>query len=172
LAPAALDITCAESREYRLRIRKEHAMLFRTSLRVASALSAVHAVMHQAGMMQTPTDPTEIALNASMRSFEMSVMGSARSYMDFYKGMGMFMTIMLLCFAVVLWQVSSTQKQNREATRPLLLTIGLAFLVFAAISIKYFFIAPVVMELLIAALVLLAFTSRRSSTSGRHRPWA
>ena len=45
-------------------------------------------------------------------------------------------------------------------------------IVFAAISIKYFFIAPVAMELLIAVLVLVAFTSRRSSTSGRHRPWA
>ncbi|MCC6630895.1 MAG: hypothetical protein IT482_02380 [Gammaproteobacteria bacterium] len=147
-------------------------MLFRTSLRLASALAVVHAVMHQIGMMQTPTDPTEAALTSSMRSFEMNVMGSTRSYLDFYRGMGLFMTIMLLCFAVVLWQISSTQKQNREATRPLLLTIGLAFLVFAAISIKYFFIAPVAMELLIAVLVLVAFTSRRSSTSGRHRPWA
>jgi heme A synthase len=147
-------------------------MLFQVSLRIASVLAVIHAVMHQIGMMQLPTDPTEIALTASMRGYEMNVMGSARSYMDFYKGMGTFMTIMLLCFAVVLWQISSTQKQNREATRPLLLTIGLAFLVFAATSIRYFFVAPVVMELLIAALALLAFTSRRSSTSSRHRPWA
>jgi heme A synthase len=147
-------------------------MLFQVSLRIASALAVIHAVMHQIGMMQLPTDPKEIALTASMRGYEMNVMGSARSYMDFYKGMGTFMTIMLLCFAVVLWQISSTQKQNREATRPLLLTIGLAFLVFAATSIRYFFVAPVVMELLIAALALLAFTSRRSSTSSRHRPWA
>jgi hypothetical protein len=147
-------------------------MLFQVSLRIASALALIHAVMHQIGMMQSPTSPTEIALTASMRSFEMNVMGSARSYMDFYKGMGTFLTIMLLCFAVVLWQISGTQMQNREVTRPLLLTIGLAFLVFATTSIRYFFVAPVVMELLIAALALLAFTSRRSSTSVRHRPWA
>jgi hypothetical protein len=147
-------------------------MLFPISLRLASGLAVIHAVMHQIGMMQAPTDKTEIALTTSMRTYEMNVMGSMRSYMDLYNGMGTFLTIMLLCFGIVLWQISWTRMQNREATRPLLLTIGLAFLVFAATSIRYFFIAPVVMELLIAALVLLAFTFPRSSTSGRHRPWA
>jgi len=136
-------------------------MLSRNSLRIASALASLHAVMHQAGMLQAPTEPAEIALVEAMHAYQANVMGSVRSYLDFFTGMGIYLTITLLCLAIVMWQVSRADPHVRQACRPLLLVIGLTFLAFAATSVKYFFIAPVAMQVLIAALVLLAwFTSR------------
>jgi hypothetical protein len=140
-------------------------MLDRISLRIASALAFFHAVMHQVGMMQETTDAAEIALVNSMRSYQANVMGSMRSYMDFYSGLGIYLTITLLCFAIVLWLVSRGELAARQSNRPLLLTIGLAFLAFAAISVRYFFIAPVVMQALIAVFVLLAWFNSRAKAA-------
>jgi hypothetical protein len=139
-------------------------MLYRSSLRIASALSIIHAGMHQLGMSQAPANPAEVALTESMRSFQMDVMGSMRSYMDFYSGMGLSMTIMLTGLGVLLWQMSGTEKQLRAGTRPMLLTFGLTFIALTTASLSYFFVAPVIMEALIAVLALTAyFTSRRAA---------
>ncbi len=139
-------------------------MLYRFSLRIASALSLIHAGMHQLGMSQAPTNPAEVAVTESMQSFQMDVMGSMRSYMDFYSGMGLFMTIMLSGLGVLMWQMSGTEKQLRAGTRPILLTFGIIFIALTTASLKYFFVAPIIMEALIAVLALTAyFVSRRAA---------
>lgn len=136
-------------------------MRFRILLRVASVLSILHAGMHQLGMSQTPTNPAEIAVAQSMRSYQTNVMGSMRSYMDFHTGMGLFLTIMLVGLGVLLWQLSCFEEHSRQKLRPALLTIGLTFLAFTAASTKYFFAAPIIMEALIAVLVLAAYFNAR-----------
>lgn len=136
-------------------------MRFRILLRVASVLSIIHAGMHQIGMSQTPTNPAEAAVAESMRSYQLNVMGSMRTYMDFYTGMGLFLTIALTGLGVFLWQMSGTEEHARPKLRPVLLTVGLTFLAFTAASIKYFFAAPIIMEALIAALVLAAYFNSR-----------
>lgn len=132
-------------------------MVYRILLRTAAVLAAIHALMHQVGMLQPPADPNEIALVGAMQAHQMDLMGAVRSYLDIYSGMGVFMTLMLVGFAILLWQMAAAPQQSRQAHRPLLLTIALVFLVLAAASIRYFFIAPIVMEGLVAALALLAW---------------
>ena len=136
-------------------------MLYRISLRIASALSIIHAGMHQLGMSQAPTNPAEIAVTESMQSFQMDVMGSMRSYMDFYSGMGLFMTIMLTGLGLLMWQMSGTEKQLRTCTRPILLIIGITFIALTTASLKYFFVAPIIMEALIAVFALTAYFNSR-----------
>jgi len=136
-------------------------MLYRVSLRIASALSVIHAGMHQLGMSQAPANPAEVAVTQAMQSFQMDVMGSMRSYMDLYSGMGLFMTIMLTGMGVLMWQLSGTEKQLRKGTRPLLLTIGIVFIALTIASTRYFFVAPIIMETVIAALAFTAYFSIR-----------
>jgi len=90
-------------------------------------------------------------------------MGSMRSYMDFYSGMGLFMTIMLTGLGVLMWQMSCTEKQLRTCTRPILLTIGITFIALTTASLKYFFVAPIIMEALIAVFALTAYFNSRSA---------
>jgi hypothetical protein len=138
-------------------------MLYKISLRIASILCFIHAAFHQLGTSQVPTNPEEIALIEAMSRFQMDVMGSVRSYMDFFSGMGVFETAMFVGLSVLLWQLSNMQSEAKRAARPLLATLAIIFLVFTAISIKYFFVVPVAMEALIAVLVAAAFFA-----SGRH----
>lgn len=136
-------------------------MKYRIALRTASVLAIMHAVMHQLGMSNSPTDHAELAVTSSMQSFKMSVMGSSRSYWDFFAGMGLFLTIALVSFGILLWLLSGLKKEDRIVVRPLLLVIGLTFSVFTIAAMKYFFAAPIIMEGLIAALVLFAYFNCR-----------
>lgn len=136
-------------------------MSYRVQLRIACVLCILHAVMHQIGMLQPPGNPEELALSHSMQALQVNLMGSVRSVMDIYTGMGSFLTVMLVGFGVLLWQFSSAHGHVRAAFRPALLTIALTFVVFAAASVMYFFIAPILMEALVAALVLGAWFKAR-----------
>ena len=142
---------------------REVKMLYKISLRTASALCIAHAAFHQLGASQAPADPEEVALIAAMSNFRMDIMGSVRSYMDLFSGMGVFETAMFVGLSVLLWQLSNMHGEAKRGVRPLLATIAITFLVFAVISIRYFFVVPVAMEALIAASVAAAFFA-----SGRH----
>lgn len=136
-------------------------MSYRNLLRAAAILCFVHAVMHQIGMMQPPANDAESVLRASMQAYQTHVMGALRSYMDFHAGMGLFLTLMLAGFGAMLWRLSALASGHVAALRPLLLIIGLTFLAFAIASMRYFFIAPIVMEALIAGLAFLAYFKSR-----------
>jgi uncharacterized membrane protein len=138
-------------------------MLYKLTLRIASILCLAHAAIHQLGTSQAPTNPEEVALIAAMSNFQMDVMGSLRSYTDFFAGMGVFETVMFVGLTVLLWQLSNIRSDAKQAICPLLATVAITFLAFTAISIKYFFVLPVVMEALIAVLVGVAYFD-----SGRH----
>ena len=137
-------------------------MKYRIVLRLASILSFMHGAMHQIGTSTLPTDNAALAVVGSMKSFQMDAMGSLRSYWDFYAGMGLLITITLITFGALLWLLSNVKANDRHIVRPLLLVIGLTFSIFAITSIKFLFLAPIIMEALIAAFVLFAyFNSQR-----------
>jgi len=136
-------------------------MIYRVSLRAASVLCVLHAAMHQVGMMQSPASDAERAVISSMGAFTANVMGSTRSYLEFYSGLGVLLTVTLVAFGAVLWVLSRAESSAHAQTRSLLLLCGLTFVAFTAVSIRYFFIAPIVVEALIAALVSLAYFKSR-----------
>jgi hypothetical protein len=66
-------------------------------------------------------------------------------------GYGLFVTVTLLAQAVVFWQLAALARARPDGLRPVVAAFALAFLAMAVISGRFFFIAPVVTELLIAA---------------------
>jgi hypothetical protein len=127
-------------------------------LHIASVLTFLHAVLHTiGGVFGKPHSEPELAAVAAMQSNRFQVMGLERSYWYFYRGMGLSVSIFLLVGAVVFWQLGSLAKTDASRLRPILATFVAGYLAFAVCSWEYFFAPPVVVEILIALCLAVAF---------------
>ncbi len=130
-------------------------------LRIASVLTLIHCAGHTiGGVFGKPKHGAEqLAVIDAMKSHHFNVMGSMRSYWDFNFGYGLFATINLFIQGLLFWQLASMAKTNAAWTRPILVLFFFNFIAMAIVAWKYFFIAPAVTELLIAACLAMAFAT-------------
>jgi hypothetical protein len=133
-------------------------------LRVASILTLVHAVMHTIGGVfgKTPPGAAGVAV-AAMQANHFAFMGAMRTYWDFQRGLGLALTVFLTAEGLVFWMLASLAKANARQLRPILVTFFFAYVAFAIVSMRYFFLLAAVMELIIALLLGLACAAARSS---------
>jgi hypothetical protein len=85
-----------------------------------------------------------------MKANVFPLMGMTRSYWDFYMGMGLAGSIMLMAEAIVFWQLSALAKSNARSVRPIVATFFVGYVALAVNSYTDIFAPPVVTELLIA----------------------
>ena len=133
-------------------------------LRVASVLTFVHAVLHTVGGVFGRVAPgSEQTAVDAMKGNTFLAMGAMRTMWDFYRGMGLAVTVFLTLAAVVLWQMAVLAKTEMfSLLRPVLGSFVLGFLLMAVVSWQYFFVAPVVTELLIAVCVGVAMVPAKA----------
>ena len=137
-------------------------------LRIASGLTLLHCVLHTiGGVLGSPQHGAEeIAVIESMKAHRFDFLGSMRGYWDFIFGYGLFVTIILFVNAILFWYLAGPAKTNAGWIRPVLAMFIVNYLAMSIVSWKYFFAAPAVTELLIAAFLGLAYASARSAQSG------
>src|ERR1700676_4820347 len=118
-------------------------------LRIAAVLTFIHAVLHTIGGVfgKVEPGPATVAVQA-MKLNQFLLMGHTRSFWDFYRGMGLAATISLTAEAVLFWQLSSLAKTFAPRLRPILATFLVAYSMLAVNSHAYFFLAPVIVEIL------------------------
>jgi hypothetical protein len=127
-------------------------------LRAASLLTLIHAILHTIGGVFGKPDPGPASIAVlAMQTNQFQWMGNTRSYWNFYIGFGLGITIFLTLDAVVLWLLAFLAKSDASRLRPIILVYALGYLVFAVNSWVYFFLAPVVTELLIVLCLIIAF---------------
>ena len=131
-------------------------------LRIASAITFLHAVLHTIGGVfgKAAPGPATAAVQA-MRVNQFLLLGHTRSYWNFYLGLGLAVSIALTAEAVVFWQLASLAKTEAARLRPIIATLLLAYALLAVNSSLYFFVGPVITEVLIAACLALAFLTAR-----------
>ena len=134
-------------------------------LRIASVLTIIHAVLHTiGGVLSKPNNGApEIAIIDAMKSRSFNVMGSMRTYWDFFYGYGWILGIALLVQGILFWQLATIAKTKAAPIRAIVMLFCLNFLVMTVLSWKYFFIAPAVTELLIAAFLAAAYFAASSA---------
>jgi hypothetical protein len=135
----------------------------RTLLRTASVLTLVHALLNAfAGLLSgTSKAPDETALLNAMKVLRFDAMGSMRTYWDFYFGFGVFLSANLILLSALMWQLAALAETVSGSARPFMALLSIGFLVFAALSSLYFFVAPVVIEVIIAVVLGLAYVAAR-----------
>lgn len=132
-------------------------------LRIASVLTFIHAVLHTIGGVFGKVDPGPAAVAvAAMKANQVLVMGSMRSFWDFYFGLGLALSISMTAESVLMWQLASLAKTEAARLRPMMTTFLVAYLVIAINSNAHFFIAPVITEILIAASLAAAIATAKS----------
>ena len=133
-------------------------------LRIASALTFIHAVLHTVGGVFGKVGPGPAAVAvAAMKANQFLLMGNLRSFWDFYRGMGLAATISLTIESIVFWQLGSLAKTHALRLRPILATFLIAYLALAVNSWLYFFLPPVITEVLIALCLGLAIVTAKPS---------
>ena len=130
-------------------------------LRIASVLTIIHAILHTVGgVLSKPRNGApEIAVIDAMKSQSFNVMGSVRTYWDFFYGYGWLLGLALLVEGILFWQMATIAKTNAAQLRPIIALFCVNFLVTTVIAWKYFFIAPAVTEILIAAFLAAAYVA-------------
>jgi hypothetical protein len=137
-------------------------------VRIAAGLVLLHAVLHTVGGVfgKVPGGPAAVAV-AAMKANQFVAFGSTRTFWDFYMGFGLGVTIFLTMEAVVLWLLAPLTALHGEKVRPALTAFAIGYLVFAVNSYRYFFLGPVVAEVLIAACLFAAVACTRRSAAVR-----
>ena len=131
-------------------------------LRIAAVLTFIHAVLHTVGGVFGSVGPGPASVAAAaMKANQFLVIGHMRSYWNFYRGLGLTVTICLTAEAVLFWQLGSLAKTDGRRLRPILITFMIAYAVLAVNSNAYFFFGPVVAEILIAACLGVALFSAK-----------
>ncbi len=133
-------------------------------LRVASVLTLIHSVLHTVGgVFGKPAPGIAETTWAVMRGNQFTVFGMTRTYSEFYRGLGLGITIFLTAEAIVFWQLATLAKADAARLRPAMATFMVAYLVFAANSYAYFFVLPVITEIVIAACLGIAIATAKTA---------
>jgi hypothetical protein len=126
-------------------------------LRIAAVVAFAHAVLHTIGGVFGDLGPGPAATAVqAMKVNQFPLLGHARSYWDFYRGFGLAVTIFLTVEAVVFWQLGSLAKTEARPLRPILVAFLIGYAALAVNSYAYFFVGPVIAEVLIVACLGLA----------------
>jgi hypothetical protein len=136
-------------------------------LRIAAVITMIHSILHTiGGVFGKPLPgPAEQAV-ATMKANRFIMMGSERTYWDFYLGFGLGITIFLTVEAIVFWLLASLARSESARLRPIIGVFALGYLAFALDSLRFFFVAPVIVEGLIVLCLVLAIISSREPRPG------
>ena len=129
-------------------------------LRIAAVLTLIHAVLHTIGGVFGKVDPgpATVAFEAmQMNTFPW--MGRTHSFWEFYRGLGLTVTLFLTLESVLMWQLASLAKADARRLRPMMITFLIAYLIMSINSYEYFFVGPVIVEILIALCFVLAIVN-------------
>src|SRR6202050_5811773 len=78
----------------------------------------------------------------SMRSTHFDILGSSRTYWDFYVGFGLFVSMFLLLAVVLAWQLGRLPPESLALMRGTAWAFALCFAAITVLSWKYLFIIP------------------------------
>jgi hypothetical protein len=134
--------------------------------RIAAVLLLLFALGHTLGFSRPDPQWGVDALVGSMQSIRFDVMGSSRSYWDFFMGAGYCVGLFYLFAALLAWQLGGLPAVTLAAMRATLWGFALCFAAIAVLSWIYLFIIPLAFSILIAlCLAAAAWLSAREAGS-------
>jgi hypothetical protein len=132
-----------------------------TLLRIAAVVALLQFAGHGALFLRAkPTHgPAEVAVVTAMKQNRFNFGGSTRSYWDMYFGYGMEAAAVCLLEAILLWQLASIIRVAPGLIRPLIALVLIANLAHIVLVVRYFFLVPLVPDVVISALLTLVLAS-------------
>jgi hypothetical protein len=126
-----------------------------TLLKIAAVLALLQGIAHATLIVFTSPKhgAEEIAVIDTMKSRRFNFLGAQRSYWDFYFGYALIAAIICVVEAALFWQVGGLG----PAVIRTVASVFIAFnLIHAVLAWRYFFITPIIPDLLISGCLLAA----------------
>jgi hypothetical protein len=123
--------------------------------KITSVLLLLFATGHTLGFRQIDPSWKVDSLVTAMRSTQFQAQGFLRTYWDFYVGFGLFVSVLLLLVAVMVWQLGALSDDTLAQLGVLRWGLVLCFVVVTVLSWKYFFWAPVIFSSVITLCLIL-----------------
>jgi len=140
-------------------------------LRGLAVVLALFTIGHTAGILTPPAHGSSAAaVLDTMQTVRFPVMGFDRSYGEFYRGFGLFVSVEFALLAVIALQLSSVSRRNPREAIPMAITLQAGCVATAVLSWVYFFTAPIAMSILAvlcSTVVLVALVREARSTEYR-----
>jgi hypothetical protein len=129
-----------------------------TLLRIAAVVAAIqygaHAFLFLTAKPSHGTEETELVQR--MQSLRWHFRGFRRSYWDFYFGYGLLVIVWGFIEVILLFQLASIASTSSVSVAPLVTTLLAANIGHAILTLRYFFLIPVIFDLVIAILLGIA----------------
>ena len=136
--------------------------------RIAAVLLLLFDAGHTSGFPWS--DPKWGVDLGPMRSTHFYMMGSSRTYWDFYVGFGLFVSVFLLLAVILAWQLGRLPPESFALMRGTAWTFALCFAAITILSWKYFFILPFVFSVVTTlCLTAAAWLSAKQVSPLRNR---
>jgi hypothetical protein len=136
--------------------------------RITAVLMLLFDAGHTAGFpWSDPKWGVDLGL---VQSTHFDVLGSSRTYWDFYVGFGLFVTVFLLLGAILAWQLGGLPAETLAMMRGIAWALPLCFAAITFLSWKYFFIIPVVFSIVITVCLVAAAWRSAKPIRGRSLP--
>ncbi len=125
-------------------------------LRISSIVSFLFAAGHAMGgrVSWSPIGETDVL--RAMRDFRFDVMGTSRTYLDFFLGFGHLLSVATLLQAVLLWQLASLARNDAARFRPLIAAFVVASFAGGVLTWMYIFPVPVAFSAVLTACLAVA----------------
>ena len=113
--------------------------------RISSIVFLVFAVGHTAGFLTfRPAVPEGMAVYEAMRSVHFDLSGSLRSYDDICTGFGLTVSVYMLFCAYLSWHLGWLAHTQPRAIGTLAWVFAAVQLICMALSVRFFFLVPMV----------------------------
>ncbi|MDQ2776742.1 MAG: hypothetical protein M3Y57_17755 [Acidobacteriota bacterium] len=117
--------------------------------RVASVLLLLFAALHTFGFRQVDPHWGVDELISLMRPTHFDILGTSRTYWDFFVGFGLFFSIFLVFTAILAWQLGGLPRQTLAVMRGTAWTLVICFAAVTIVGFRYALIVPIVFSILI-----------------------
>lgn len=134
-------------------------------LRISALLTLVFCAAHTLGYPWVGgLSAEQLSQMSGIDTTKVMTQGFARSYSEFHKGFGFYITVMLLVQAIVLWQLGALSRSEPHTSRFITGVFATLFVATVVLDFFYFFWGPIFFSALIAATLIAAFVvqSRRN----------
>lgn len=140
----------------------------RRALRIAALVALLQYGAHAALFLSArPTHgAAESSVIEAMKTHRFAVGAFTRSYFDFYFGYGLLAILWGVVEVVLLWQLSTLAATHSSRLRPTVALLVLANGAHAVIAWTYFFLAPIVGDVAVAACLTWAFFATGATRNG------
>lgn len=132
-----------------------------TVLRIAAVVALIQFAGHGALFLRSKPShgPAEVAVVNAMKENRFNFGGATRSYWDMYFGYGLEAAAVCLVEAILLWQLAGIARAAPGIIRPIVALVLVSNLAHAVLVLRYFFLVPLVPDVLISALLAWALAA-------------